>query len=152
VKLAPIFLFSGIMKTLILLILSVLAVSSQTAVPINQIKAPSVPAVELLAIVGGRLVPIALGPGLGITNNQIVVMATAAPSVSVVQFRLSRNSDGSFIVTPGAALYTRNGVVMEVGKDFTFESGKLVPSTEWLPDDLVIQHAVRINGTPAGLP
>lgn len=137
----------------ILFLLSLTACYAQTVVNINQIKAAPAEGVRVLSVTAeGRLTALSLGPGLAISNGQIVVIATAIPSVVVVQLRLTAASDGSYVTTPGAALYSRNGLVQEAGRDFTLEGGRLVPATPWASDDVVIQHAVKVNGTPAGLP
>jgi len=140
------------MKLLVCLFVSVVCLA-QTTVKVSQIQSPTSNALRLLSFAAdGKPAYLTLGPGLGVSNGQIVLMATAIPSVVVVPVRLVQASDGTYIVTPGAALYSRNGLIQEIGKDFTIEVGKLIPLLTWASDDVVVQHGIRVNGTPQFIP
>ena len=134
--------------------LSVLATAAVTAQPtrigMDQLKALPGTGVRLLAMdEAGKLFPLSLGPGVGISNGQIVVMATAIPSVAIVPLRLSLAADGTYLVPPGQALYSRNGLLQEADKDYKIEAGKLTPLLgAWAADDVVVQYQIKVNGTP----
>lgn len=89
-----------------------------------------------------------LGPGLELRGGQIVVTATAVQSVTQAPFLLTVASDGSYVVPPGPAWYTKNGVTLYAGEDYRIEGGRLIPLKPWLPDAQVIQWQLRVNGDP----
>lgn len=113
-------------RTLILAVLLSAAAFAQTKPSIGQVRGPVAAQGQLLAIVNGRLVPVALGAGVSLVLNGGVyeLRATAAP---VTETRLTRAANGSWTLPATCALRTiyRNGLRQYGAIDYSVSGTEL---------------------------
>lgn len=122
------------MKKYLVFLGALAALTAQTAIKPEQIRATPAPLPRLLAFdSAGRLTLLTVGPGVEIVGGALVATG-AAPPVLVLT-RLIRSGDGNYPATAG--IVARNGVIQERGADYSISGGVLVPATPWASDDVV---------------
>ena len=67
-------------------------------------------------------------------------------TVSSTATALSRGADGTYPAISGAVVYTRNGLLILEGVDYTIAGGKITPNpvAPWAPDDQVVARRVDV--------
>ena len=130
----------------IILILSALALTAQTRLPIDQLKGPP-GEVRLLALdAAGKLTPLTLGEGLEISGSVIKMKAVPVPSGYALlrsEWPLTQAADGTYAAAKGDAIY-RNGMLMSLSADYTLVDGRVRPSEPWGASDAVTAVSYRI--------
>lgn len=82
------------------------------------------------------------------TDSITLSLSRAAPSyfriwLDVVS--VSRGADGTYPAVSGALMYTRNGLVLTEGADYSISSSRLIPSIPWLATDKIIARKIEIS-------
>jgi hypothetical protein len=125
-----------------------LAAAAQTAVRPEQIKAPAAQALRIFAAdASGKVVLLDLGPGVAIVGNRITATATQQqPAVELTQVveRLVPDGAGAFVARP-TATYTRNGLKLIEGTDYTVTATTFKPLQPWTDDDVFAAHLVKVQ-------
>ncbi len=136
------------MSRLLVSLAAALTLSGQSAVRLDQVRAAPATVVRVLgADANGRIVLLELGPGVAIVGNRIT--AAAPPAVDVVQAveRLVPDGAGAFVARPGAT-YSRNGLRLIEGIDYTITGAVFRPIWPWTDDDLFAAHLITIKPRP----
>lgn len=113
-------------RAAILSLLLTAAAAAQTKPTIGQVRGPVAAQGQLLAIVNGRLVPVALGAGVSLVLNGGVyeLRATAVPATEA---RLTRAANGSWTLPASCTLRAvyRNGLRQFSAIDYTVSGTEL---------------------------
>lgn len=136
------------MKSFLLAIVFAAAALAQTRPHTSQIRGPQSQQPQLLAIVNGRVVNVALGAGV-----QLVQVAGAwelrATAAATTDARLTRGADGTWSLPQGCGLRAvyRNGLRQAAGVDYSV-SGQAVRFTDGasdpsLPDDMIVAECLQ---------
>lgn len=132
------------MRIFLLAIVFAAAALAQTRPHTSQVRGPAAPNAQLLALVNGRLVPVALGSGVQLVQASGGGWELRATAAAPTEAKLTRGADGSWTVPTGCAVRAvyRNGLRQVQSLDWTlsgtalrFADGAADPS---LPDDVVV--------------
>ena len=136
------------MKTVFIFLAAIGGLLAQTGVTPSQVRtAAATPAYRLFAFdAAGRATLVTLGAGLEISNGVITSKpAAVSATVSLSTVPLSRAADGTYPAQSGAVVYTRNGLLILEGVDYTLAAGRLTPVGAWATDDQVVARRVDVT-------
>lgn len=130
----------------LLLLITTLALSAQTRLPIDQLK--GLPGeVRLLALdAAGKPITLTLGEGVEIADGKIRMKAIPVPSGYVLiksEYTLVRAEDGTYSASKEDSIY-RNGLLMSAGSDYTLVNGRVRPAEPWPATDMIAAVFYRI--------
>lgn len=98
----------------------------------------------LIAIVGGRFVPVQVGRGVTLSQDAAgvwMITVTATPPPVLLQAVLLRDTAGNYS-GPSGAVY-RNGIYQTPGLDYTGLGGDISPTQPWEASDIVSVVSLR---------
>lgn len=138
------------MKFLLVCLFAIMATAGQpTTVPLEQVRAPKSPVLQVLLAVEGKLQFAELGEGIVLKDGKLTAVPAAPAAtitLSVSPVVLTRGADGFYPAIENALVW-RNGLLQLPGQDYQFFAGRLVPNLIWSPDDTIV--AAKITVVPA---